>query len=186
MGPLSFRGQGRQEVAVSISCREWEALYQATEMMTVSSSLPQIFNVLHTQISLCGFMLPLLMAFQFVTRGDVRSHTRASTETGIRRNLWIILHLSHDFNTLKEIYCTNLELTLFAVYRIMLKMLIIIFSGELWSGLQHCWRNRQSPHSWWSRDLHHQDHPWRSSCYGWAAGVSYRLPPAASYFFNSY
>uniref|UniRef100_A0A669BPL8 Discs large MAGUK scaffold protein 3 n=1 Tax=Oreochromis niloticus TaxID=8128 RepID=A0A669BPL8_ORENI len=43
------------------------------------------------------------------------------------RNLWIILHLSHDLNTLKEIYCTNLELTLFAVYRILLKMLILTF-----------------------------------------------------------
>lgn len=37
------------------------------------------------------------------------------------------MHLSHDLNTLKEIYCTNLELTLFAVYRIMLKMLIITY-----------------------------------------------------------
>lgn len=48
----------------------------------------------------------------------------------------------------------------------------LLCSGKLWAGLQHRRRYWQSPYSRWSRDFHHQDYPWRSSCHGWEAGVS--------------
>lgn len=48
----------------------------------------------------------------------------------------------------------------------------LLCSGELWAGLQHRRWYWQSPYSRWSRDFHHQDYPWRSSCHGWEAGVS--------------
>lgn len=55
-------------------------------------------------------------------------------------------------------------------------MHIHLCAGELWPGLQHCRWNRQSPHSGWSRNFHHQDYPRRCSCYGREAWVSSSCP----------
>lgn len=55
-------------------------------------------------------------------------------------------------------------------------MHIHLCAGELWPGLQHCRWNRQSPHSGWSRNFHHQDNPRRCSCHGREARVSSSCP----------
>lgn len=59
-----------------------------------------------------------------------------------------------------------------------------MYAGELWPGLQYCRWNRQSPHSRWSRNFHHQDHPWRCSCHGREAWVSSSCPHPIFFFLS--